>query len=51
MPDCNIGTVKVDIKNTEEFKKMLDIIGEILLDKRIDRVIREEYFYKVTDEL
>ena len=43
--------LNVNIENMDKFKNLLSIMSDILVDERIDDVVREEYFYKITDAL
>ena len=38
-----MATVKVDLKNTELFAKVLTILQDLLRDERVDEEVRQDY--------
>ena len=42
---------KVSVKDTQSFKKLLGFIKDILVDERIDKSIRQEYYDKYLNEV
>ena len=42
---------KVSIKDTDVFKKYLELMKEILVDERIDKKVRQEYYDKYLNEV
>lgn len=38
-----MATVKVDLKNTELFAKILTILQDLLRDKRVNEEVRQDY--------
>ena len=44
-------TVEASVKDTETFKELLGFIKDILVDERIDKSIRQEYYEKYLNEV
>ncbi|TCO69520.1 hypothetical protein [Marinisporobacter balticus] len=42
-------TIKVSVTDTKPFEQILDIIGQIMQDERIDKNIKQEYKNKITE--
>lgn len=40
-------TLKVSIKDIEQFRMLLEILNRIMLDERIDKEIREYYLEEI----
>ena len=43
--------LNVNIENMDKFKNLLSIMSDILVDERINKTIREEYFHEITNVL
>jgi hypothetical protein len=46
-PKAKMLQVNVSIKDTEVFKGVIAIIGELVIDERIPAIIRQEYIDKM----
>ena len=44
-------TVGVSVKDTEQFKLLIDMMKDILTDERIDKRVREEYYHRYLNEI
>lgn len=44
-------TISTSIKDTDMFKRYLDLMKDILVDERVDKEIRKEYYQKYLKEI
>ena len=44
-------TVGVSVKDTEQFKLLIDMMKDMLTDERIDKEVREEYYHRYLKEV
>ena len=43
--------LNLNIEGIEKYENLLSVMSDILVDKRIDKTIREEYFHEINNAL